>query len=64
MHEPSPAGSLDGSSSLVEVSGGVTIDRIAELSAIEGVDFISVGALTHSVKSTDISLDIQVDTSA
>ncbi len=50
--------------SLVEVSGGITIDRIAELSAIEGVDFISVGALTHSVKSTDISLDIQVDTSA
>jgi nicotinate-nucleotide pyrophosphorylase (carboxylating) len=50
--------------SLVEVSGGITIDRISELSAIEGVDFISVGALTHSVKSTDISLDIQVDTSA
>lgn len=52
------------SRSLVEVSGGITIDRIASLSAIEGVDFISVGALTHSVKSTDISLDIQVDTNA
>ncbi len=47
--------------SQIEVSGGITIDRIASLSAIEGVDFISVGALTHSVRSTDISLDIQID---
>ena len=47
--------------SQVEVSGGITIDRIPSLSTIEGVDFISVGALTHSVRSTDISLDIQID---
>ncbi|MBD5391135.1 carboxylating nicotinate-nucleotide diphosphorylase [bacterium] len=40
---------------LLEASGNMTLDRIAEVSAL-GVDFISVGALTHSVKSLDISL--------
>ena len=45
--------------SLIEVSGGVTIERIPSLAAIEGVDFISVGALTHHIKSVDISLDIK-----
>ncbi len=39
----------------VEASGGVTKDTIKEI-AETGVDFISVGALTHSVKSMDISL--------
>lgn len=41
---------------LLEVSGGVTLDRIAELSRT-GVDLISVGALTHSAVSVDIGLD-------
>jgi nicotinate-nucleotide pyrophosphorylase (carboxylating) len=43
----------------VEASGGVnfyTVKNIAET----GVDFISVGALTHSVKSLDISLEVQL----
>jgi nicotinate-nucleotide pyrophosphorylase (carboxylating) len=39
----------------VEASGGVTKDTIKEI-AETGVDFISVGALTHSIKSMDISL--------
>jgi nicotinate-nucleotide pyrophosphorylase (carboxylating) len=38
-----------------EASGGITIDNISEYAAC-GVDYISVGALTHSVKSLDISL--------
>jgi nicotinate-nucleotide pyrophosphorylase (carboxylating) len=38
-----------------EASGGITIDNIREYAAC-GVDYISVGALTHSVKSLDISL--------
>ncbi|HWI54102.1 MAG TPA: nicotinate-nucleotide diphosphorylase (carboxylating), partial [Desulfobacteria bacterium] len=42
---------------LVEVSGGVTDDKVAAL-AEAGVDLISMGALTHSVKALDISLDI------
>jgi len=41
----------------LEASGGITIERIRTLSKI-GVDFISVGALTHSVKATDISMEI------
>ena len=38
-----------------EASGGITIDTIRNY-ALCGVDFISVGALTHSVKSLDLSL--------
>jgi nicotinate-nucleotide pyrophosphorylase (carboxylating) len=40
-----------------EISGGVTLGRIAEL-ATTGADFVSVGALTHSVVSSDISFEI------
>lgn len=39
----------------IEASGNMTLDRIKEVSLL-GVDYISVGALTHSVKSMDISL--------
>ena len=42
---------------LTEVSGGVTLERVAEIAAT-GVDLISVGALTHSVKALDIGLDV------
>ncbi|HRH01322.1 MAG TPA: carboxylating nicotinate-nucleotide diphosphorylase [Bacteroidia bacterium] len=38
-----------------EASGGITIETIREY-ALCGVDYISVGALTHSVKSMDLSL--------
>jgi len=43
---------------LIEVSGGVNIDNVEELAKM-GVDFISVGAITHSVKGVDISLERQ-----
>ena len=39
----------------LESSGGITFDTIRDY-ALTGVDFISVGALTHSVKSLDMSL--------
>jgi len=42
---------------LIEASGGVTLERVKEI-AQTGVDLISVGALTHSVKSLDISMEI------
>lgn len=45
---------------LVEASGNVTPARAKEL-ARAGVDFISVGALTHSAPAADISLDIRID---
>jgi nicotinate-nucleotide pyrophosphorylase (carboxylating) len=41
----------------LEASGNVTLDNVAEIAAT-GVDFISVGALTHSVRALDISLEI------
>lgn len=44
---------------LVEVSGGVALERVAEL-ARAGVDVISVGALTHSAAAADISLDLEL----
>ena len=43
----------------LEASGNVTLGRIPTLSET-GVDFISSGALTHSVKSSDISMDIKI----
>ena len=48
-----------GGRSKLEASGGITIERLPRIGKI-GVDFVSVGALTHSVKAADISLDIQV----
>ena len=41
----------------IEASGGITLDRVRSV-AETGVNSISIGALTHSVKSLDISLDI------
>ena len=40
---------------LTEASGGITLDTIRNY-GLAGVDYISVGALTHSVKSLDLSL--------
>jgi nicotinate-nucleotide pyrophosphorylase (carboxylating) len=42
---------------LVEASGGITLARIREI-ADTGIDIISVGALTHSIRSLDLGLDI------
>lgn len=43
---------------LLEASGGITLENVARVAAT-GVDYISVGALTHSVRALDISLDIE-----
>ncbi len=43
----------------IEASGGITLDTVAAVAAT-GVDLISVGDLTHSVKALDISLDIKL----
>jgi len=42
----------------IEISGGVTLDRIQELGAT-GADYVSVGALTHSAPAVDISFEIE-----
>ncbi len=41
----------------LEASGGITLERLPAIGKI-GVDFVSAGALTHSVKAADISMDI------
>ena len=41
----------------LEASGGITLESVAQVAAT-GVDLISIGALTHSVKALDISLEI------
>ena len=44
----------------IEISGGVTIERIPALVTI-GADVVSVGALTHSAPAADISMEMQID---
>jgi nicotinate-nucleotide pyrophosphorylase (carboxylating) len=48
---------------LVEVSGGISLERVGEL-ARAGVDVISVGALTHSAPAGDISLELTLRSAA
>jgi nicotinate-nucleotide pyrophosphorylase (carboxylating) len=43
---------------MLEASGGLTFERAREV-AETGVDFISVGALTHSVRVFDLGMDLQ-----
>lgn len=49
--------SLVGHRAIVEASGGMNISRLRKV-AETGVDVISIGALTHSVKALDFSLDV------
>jgi nicotinate-nucleotide pyrophosphorylase (carboxylating) len=48
---------LIGNRTKIEASGNMTLKRIRKVAAT-GVDYISIGALTHSVKALDISLRI------
>jgi nicotinate-nucleotide pyrophosphorylase (carboxylating) len=48
---------VDGKAAL-EASGGVTLETVREI-AETGVDFVSVGALTHSARSLDVSLELE-----
>jgi nicotinate-nucleotide pyrophosphorylase (carboxylating) len=47
-----------GAAATLEASGGLTLERAREV-AETGVDFISVGALTHSVRALDLGLDLR-----
>ena len=44
----------------IEASGGINLRSVAEVAAT-GVDYISVGALTHSVAALDVSLEITLE---
>ena len=43
---------------LIEASGGINLDNVASV-AETGVDFISIGAITHSATALDISLELE-----
>ena len=42
----------------LEASGGVTLDTVGDDRRAPGVDFISVGALTHAARSLDVSMEV------
>lgn len=50
---------LVGGRMVIEASGGITHDNVAEIAAT-GVDYISSGAITHSAPNLDIALDIEI----
>lgn len=43
---------------VVEISGGVTLERLPEIAAT-GADYVSIGALTHSVMAADLSFELE-----
>jgi nicotinate-nucleotide pyrophosphorylase (carboxylating) len=43
----------------LETSGGITLTNVRQM-ALTGVDMISIGALTHSYQSLDISLELEL----
>ena len=50
---------ISGKKPLIEISGGISPENLEKF-LIKGVDIISMGALTHSVRSLDFSLKIQI----
>ena len=44
---------------VIEASGSITLDKVAEIAAT-GVDYMSSGAITHSAPNLDIALDIEM----
>ena len=58
LEEMHHAAKLVGGRALLEASGGITLDNVCMV-AETGVNFISVGALTHSAKALDISLELE-----
>ena len=58
MREAVAINEAAGGRATLEASGGLTLDRAKEVAAT-GVDFISVGALTHSVDVFDLGLDFR-----
>jgi nicotinate-nucleotide pyrophosphorylase (carboxylating) len=49
---------ITGGRAMLEASGNITSENIRDV-ALTGVDIISLGALTHSVKAFDISMKIK-----
>ena len=48
---------LTGGRAKLEASGGVTLENVRAI-AETGVDFVSIGALTHSARALDVSMEV------
>jgi nicotinate-nucleotide pyrophosphorylase (carboxylating) len=59
LEEMRQAVALVGGKALLEASGGITLETVRAV-AETGVDLISSGAITHSAKALDISMDLRV----
>jgi len=55
--ELAEAVALAGGKAKLEASGGVTLDNVRAI-AETGVDFVSIGALTHSARALDVSMEV------
>jgi len=51
---------MNGGRALLEASGGVTLETVREVAAT-GVDLVSCGALTHSARAIDLSLELTLE---
>jgi nicotinate-nucleotide pyrophosphorylase (carboxylating) len=58
LQEAVAAARRGGNGPELEASGGVTLENVAEVAA-SGVDFVSVGALTHSAPALDLSMTLE-----
>lgn len=61
VHEMRQVVKLVSGQATIEASGGITLDNVRE-TAMTGVDIISIGALTHSPRALDMSLEIETQT--
>jgi nicotinate-nucleotide pyrophosphorylase (carboxylating) len=60
VKEVAAASAANGTSPVpVEVSGRIALDTVGDYAKINGVDFVSVGALTHSAGVLDLGLDLE-----
>ena len=57
LGELSEAVALTAGRAQLEASGGITLDNVRAV-AETGVDFISIGALTHSARALDVSMEV------
>jgi nicotinate-nucleotide pyrophosphorylase (carboxylating) len=61
INEMQQAVNIVGGKAKLEASGGITLANVRQV-AMSGVDIISIGALTHSFKALDISLELESQT--
>jgi nicotinate-nucleotide pyrophosphorylase (carboxylating) len=59
LQEAVSAARRDGYGPELEASGGITLENVTEFAA-SGVDFVSVGALTHSAPALDLSMTLEL----